>query len=167
MNSFEDKTNLQRKAEDIIALRGFRDDRPFAFAPAGEINGVSFINDSASVSIEQTAAALADVSAPVIWIVEANGKHGDLSLLGDLVKNHVKAIVAVGSAAYEVHDALWKATKFFTAASSWDEALDLSLIIATDGDTVLFSPACRTVEPFGNYRERGTYFNELITIRKS
>lgn len=167
MSNFEDKINLKRKTEEIKTLRGFRDDRPFAFAPAGEINGVSFINDSASVSIEQTAAALADVTAPVIWIVEANGKHGDLSLLSDLVKNNVKAIVAVGSAAYEVHDTLWKAAKFFTVASSWDEALDLSLIIATDGDMVLFSPGCRTVEPFANYRERGAYFNQLITIRNS
>ncbi len=166
MSSFEDKMNIERRAEEFKTLRGFRDDRPFAFSPAGEINGVTFINDSASVSIEQTAGALADVSAPVIWIVEANGKHGDLNLLSDLVSSHVKAIVAVGTAAYEVHDALWKASKFFTAASSWDEALDLSLIIAADGDTVLFSPGCRTVEPFANYRERGAYFNQLITIRK-
>ncbi|HLV52873.1 MAG TPA: hypothetical protein VKY29_02550 [Cryomorphaceae bacterium] len=153
-----------RRAETV---RPFRDERPYALSLAGEINGVTFINDSASVSLEQTASNLADVERPVVWIVEANGNQGDLSLLGDLVKNRVKAIVAVGSEAYEVHDALWKYLKFFTVANSWNEAIDLSLIMAAEGDTVLFSPGCRCVEPFGNYRERGAYFDQLVKLRQS
>lgn len=156
---------LDRSSGELKVVRPFRDQRPFSFEPAGEVDGVRFINDSAAVTVEQTGASLSFVTEPVIWIVEANGRQGDLSLLKELVKTRVKAIVAVGKQAYEVHDALWDVAKFFTAAGSWDEALDLGVILGSDGDTVLFSPACRAVEPFQNHRDRGEYFNRLITIR--
>ena len=166
MNPQKLKKAQSAPAEPSGELRAFRDERPYAFAVSGEINGVTIINDSASVSLEQTAAALIDAPAPVVWIVEANGKQGDLERMGDVVKNHVKSVVAVGSEAYEVHDALWKYMKFFTVAHAWEEALDLSLIMAVEGDVVLFSPGCRCVEPFANYRERGAYFDQLLKLRK-
>lgn len=146
-------------------IRSLQDSKPFSLEPAGIIDGVKFINDSAATSIERVADSLISFDEPVVLIMQANSDNQDYSILYDIVKSKVKALVAVGEFADAVHKALQRKLGFFVSAGTWEEALDMSLILGKANDNVLFSPGSRANEPFDNFRERGAYWNRLLDIR--
>jgi len=146
-------------------IRSLQESKPFCLEPAGIINGVKFINDSAATSIERVADSLITFDEPVVLIIQANTDNQDFTILLDIVKSKVKALVAVGEFADKVHQTLERKLGYFVSASTWEEALDMSLILGKANDNVLFSPGSRASEPFDNFRERGAYWNRLIDIR--
>lgn len=145
-------------------LRSLKEQKPFSLEFCGRINGVTFINDSAATSIEKVADSLVSFDEPVIWIAEVSSPNIDYSLITDLMKSKVKAVIAVGEFGDEMHKSLMRQPGFFVAANTWDEALDMSLILGKANDKVLFSPGSRANEPFENHKERGAYWNRLVSI---
>ena len=81
-----------------------------------------------------------------------------------MIKSKVKAVVCVGKYADNLHNALKAEIGFFVSANSWDEALDMSLILGKANDIVLFAPGNRAGDPFESYKERGAYWNRLVEI---
>jgi UDP-N-acetylmuramoylalanine--D-glutamate ligase len=49
-----------------------------------------------------------------------------------------------------------------TAASSLDDAVAQARSLATNGDVVLFSPACASFDMFQNYHHRGLEFKRVV-----
>src|SRR5690606_5002732 len=145
-------------------LRSLQEQKPFCLEFCGRINGVTFINDSAATSIEKVADSLLSFDEPVIWIAEVSSPNIDFSIITDLMKSKIKAVVAVGEFGDDLHKKLMRQPGFFVAANTWDEALDMSLILAKANDKVLFSPGSRASEPFENHKERGAYWNRLVSI---
>ena len=43
-----------------------------------------------------------------------------------------------------------------------NEAFDSAISIATQGDTILFSPACASFDQYLNFEERGNHFISLV-----
>ena len=51
---------------------------------------------------------------------------------------------------------------------SLNDAFDSAVSIATQGDTILFSPACASFDQYLNFEERGEHFISLVKeYRKS
>lgn len=140
--------------------------KPYALESAGTVNGITVINDSASTTIELVASSLLAFDKPVVWMLEANGNQPDFTELGEIMREKVKTVIAIGSEADKVHDTFWSWNGLFISANSWEEAVDMGLMAARKEDTLLFSPGCRANEPFRNLRERGEYFNQLIEIKR-
>jgi UDP-N-acetylmuramoylalanine--D-glutamate ligase len=46
--------------------------------------------------------------------------------------------------------------------TSMDEAVNLSIHVARNDDTVLLSPACASFDLFENFEERGNKFKEAV-----
>ena len=145
-------------------MRSLQGQKPFSLESCGTLNGVNLINDSAATSMEKVADSLIQFEEPVVWIAEVNTENVDFSILIDLIKSKVKAVVAVGEFAGDLHHALSRKLEFFVSANTWEEALDMSLILGKADDTILFSPGCRANEPFENYKERGAYWNRIVDI---
>lgn len=61
-----------------------------------KIHGIEFINDSKATNVNSTWYALESISKPVVWIVGGVDKGNDYSMLEDLVKAKVTAIVCLG-----------------------------------------------------------------------
>jgi len=164
------KTNEIHKTSHLELLkereRSLAHEVPFSLEIAGNVRGVRVVNDSAATKPVKVAESLAFMSRPVVWIVEANRWMGDMSMLTNLVREKVKAVVVTGVRADELHAALWPGMSLYLNATSWEEALDLAIISATAEDVILFSPGCRADEPFANFRERGAYFNRLVDIKR-
>ncbi|RZL97361.1 MAG: UDP-N-acetylmuramoyl-L-alanine--D-glutamate ligase, partial [Pedobacter sp.] len=65
--------------------------------PAGAVKGVEFVNDSKATNVNSTWFALESMTKPVILILGGVDKGNDYTLLQELVKEKVKAIVCMGT----------------------------------------------------------------------
>lgn len=128
-----------------------------------EIEGVRFINDSKSTTLEALAWALDRFSGQeVILLAGGHAKGADFRLVRERLSKKVKQAVVYG----EAQDLLWESWKGaapLARRADLDGAFEEALKIARPGDTVLLSPACASFDQFKNYEERGRFFKQLVT----
>jgi UDP-N-acetylmuramoylalanine--D-glutamate ligase len=128
----------------------------------GKISGISFINDSKATNVNSTWYALESMTNDVVLILGGVDKGNDYSMLKDLVKQKVKAIVCLGKDNQRIHDAFEDDVEIIVNTSSAAEAAQTAYHLATKGDTVLLSPACASFDLFKNYEDRGNQFKAAV-----
>jgi UDP-N-acetylmuramoylalanine--D-glutamate ligase len=128
----------------------------------GKISGISFINDSKATNVNSTWYALESMTTDVILILGGVDKGNDYSMLKDLVKQKVRAIVCLGKDNKRIHDAFEDVVEVIVNTYSAEEAVQVSYHLAKKGDTVLLSPACASFDLFKNYEDRGNQFKQAV-----
>lgn len=125
-------------------------------------NGVRFIDDSKATNVGATIAALEGL-APVtqgklILIAGGDAKGGDINALSPYLNQFVSHVFAIG-----------KDAPLFTAAfantvisSNLNDAVKSACKVASNGDVVLLSPACASIDMFNNYMHRGDVFKQAV-----
>jgi UDP-N-acetylmuramoylalanine--D-glutamate ligase len=126
------------------------------------VHNIEFINDSKATNVNSVWYALESMTTPVIWIVGGVDKGNDYSMLFDLVKEKVKAIVCLGKDNSKIIDAFEGKVKNIIDTKSMEEAVRSAYFLAKKGDTVLLSPACASFDLFKNYEDRGHKFKEIV-----
>lgn len=126
-----------------------------------EIRGVKYINDSKGTNVGAVLKSLESFINPIVLIAGGRDKAGDFSLLRNLVKERVRALVLIGEAQEKIKKALGNITKAFPA-EDLTEAVQISQGIAKKGDVVLFSPACASFDMFANFEDRGRQFKKIV-----
>ncbi len=126
------------------------------------VRGVEFINDSKATNVNSTWYALESMEKPTILILGGVDKGNDYSLLLDLVKEKVKAIVCMGADNRKIHEAFGKQVELIVNTGSAAEAVQSAFHFAAKGDVVLLSPACASFDLFKNYEDRGRQFKEAV-----
>jgi len=126
------------------------------------VHGVEFINDSKATNVNATWYALESMQNNVVWIAGGIDKGNDYSLLKDMVKTRVKAIVCLGSNNDNIVNAFKHLVDQIYETSSMDEAVNVSNHLAKKDETVLLSPACASFDLFENFEERGIKFKEAV-----
>jgi UDP-N-acetylmuramoylalanine--D-glutamate ligase len=129
--------------------------------PVATVRGVEFINDSKATNVNSTWFALESMNKPTILILGGIDKGNDYSLIKDLVKEKVKAIVCLGVDNKKIHEAFGKDVKVVDTTSA-DDAVYAAFHLAIVGDAVLLSPACASFDLFKNYEDRGTQFKKAV-----
>lgn len=127
-----------------------------------KISGISFINDSKATNVNSTWYALESMTSDVVLILGGVDKGNDYSMLRDLVKQKVKAIVCLGKDNQRIHDAFEDDVDVIINTTSAQEAATVAYHLSTKGDTVLLSPACASFDLFKNYEDRGRQFKEAV-----
>jgi UDP-N-acetylmuramoylalanine--D-glutamate ligase len=127
-----------------------------------KVHGIEFINDSKATNVNSTWYALESVLKPIVWIVGGIDKGNDYSMLEDLARKKVKAIVCLGKNNNKIHDSFEGVVKNIVDASSMEEAVKAAYYLARNGDTVLLSPACASFDLFENYEDRGIQFKKEV-----
>lgn len=127
-----------------------------------KIRGVAFINDSKATNVNSTWYALESMETPTILILGGVDKGNDYSLIMELVKEKVKAIVCMGIDSRKIHEAFGKDVELIVNTSSAEEAVKAAFHFAEKGDTVLLSPACASFDLFKNYEDRGKQFKDAV-----
>lgn len=125
------------------------------------LNNVDFINDSKATNINSTWYALSSYKKPLVWIAGGRGDNNDYTQLDDLVRKNVRGIVAIG----EEKDAIFNHFSSITRcvkAQQMTDAVQTASELASAGDVVLFSPACKSFDMFANYEHRGDVFKESV-----
>jgi UDP-N-acetylmuramoylalanine--D-glutamate ligase len=140
------------------ALESFRG-LPHRMERLGEVNGVSFVNDSKATNPESAAPALAAFNR-VHWIVGGKGKGDDLDAclphLGHVVRAYT--IGASGPVFARALDGKVPVEQ----AETLEQAVDSAARQAQPGDTVLLSPAAASFDQFRDYEHRGQVFRDTV-----
>jgi len=144
-NSLRDFTNIEHRLEKVLQIRG-----------------VEFINDSKATNINSVWYALETMNKPVIWLAGGIDKGNDYTLIEDLVKHKVKAIVSLGNGAKKIHTAFEDVVSTMDNGQTINEAVEKAFNLAEKGDVVLLSPACASFDMFENYEDRGRQFKEAV-----
>ena len=129
--------------------------------PVRELGGVTYINDSKGTNVGAVLKSLESFSNPVVLIAGGRDKAGEFSLLRDMVKERVKALILIGEASEKIKKALGDITQTVMAQSLKD-AVEASRDLAEKGDIVLLSPACASFDMFTDFEDRGRQFKRIV-----
>lgn len=132
--------------------------------PVLSVGGVLYINDSKATNIDAAWYALECQKKPVVWIVGGTDKGNDYSVLDDLVREKVKAIVCLGVDNTKIHAAFEDivGSANITDTASAEDAVRAAAKFAADGDVVLLSPCCASFDLFKCYEDRGEQFKQAV-----
>lgn len=131
-----------------------------------EVNGVAYYNDSKATNVDAALKAVASFVGGVHLILGGKDKGSDYTLLAPLLRERVKAVYTIGSAAEKIERQLEGVVKMVRAGTI-DVAVAAAAEASGAGDTVLLAPACSSFDQFENYEHRGRVFRELVLALKS
>lgn len=126
------------------------------------VRGVEFINDSKATNVNSVWYALESMTKPTVLILGGVDKGNDYSLIADLVKEKVKAIICLGTDNKKIHEAFGDSVKTIADTATAAEAVHVAFHFAEKGDVVLLSPACASFDLFKNYEDRGQQFKMAV-----
>ena len=130
--------------------------------PAGELDGVTYINDSKATNVDSVWYALESMTRPVVWIAGGTDKGNDYAPLMDFARRSVKALVCMGLDNAKLKESFKGVIPVIYDTNSLDAALTAARSAAQPGDVVLLSPACASFDLFRNYEDRGEQFKAWV-----
>jgi UDP-N-acetylmuramoylalanine--D-glutamate ligase len=125
------------------------------------INGVNFYNDSKATNVDATAKAIAAYAGGIHLILGGKDKNSDYTLLSELLRERVKAVYTIGSAAPKIETHL-RGVVPLHPCETLDKAVSAAAAAAHPDDIVLLAPACSSFDQFESYEHRGRVFKELV-----
>ena len=125
------------------------------------VNGVEFYNDSKATNVDATMKAVASFPGGIHLILGGKDKDSDYSLLAALLKERVKAVYTIGTAAEKIERQLDGVVKM-VQAGTMQIAVSEAAKTALNGEVVLLAPACSSFDQFENYEHRGRVFRQLV-----
>lgn len=130
--------------------------------PVATIDGVKYINDSKATNVNSCWYALESMpGSGVILILGGKDKGNDYSEIMPLVKQKVKAIVAMGVDNEKIVNYFSPEVKVVDTHSLVD-CVKACRELAVEGDTVLLSPCCASFDLFKSYEDRGRQFKAEV-----
>ncbi len=154
---------LNIRREDIRAALSDFEGVEHRLEPVETIGGVEWINDSKATNVNSCWYALESMKRPTVLILGGKDKGNDYSEILPLVREKVKAIVAMGKDNAKILDYFRTNTDLEVADThSLDEAVAECARLAKDGDTVLLSPCCASFDLFKSYEDRGRQFKAKV-----
>ena len=102
------------------------------------------------------------MTKPTILILGGVDKGNDYSLIEELVKEKVKAIICLGTDNRKIHEAFGNMVSTIVNTDNAIDAVQAAFHFASKGDVVLLSPACASFDLFKNYEDRGNQFKKAV-----
>lgn len=132
------------------------------------INGARWINDSKATNVNSCWYALESMrpEKSTILILGGKDKGNDYNEILPLVKDRVKAIVAMGVDNTKIIDFFTGKVPVVADTHSLHECVAKCRELAQNGDTVLLSPCCASFDLFNGYEDRGRKFKALVRDMK-
>ncbi|GIJ94666.1 UDP-N-acetylmuramoylalanine--D-glutamate ligase [Capnocytophaga stomatis] len=150
-----------RKQSIRESLKGFVGE-PHRLEEVKTVEGVTYINDSKATNVNSVFFALDTMKTPVVWIVGGVDKGNDYSPLLPYVHEKVKAIVCLGKDNRVILNSFGNIVEQMVETQSMADAVAFAKRFASNGDTVLLSPACASFDLFKNYEDRGDEFKKEV-----
>jgi len=125
------------------------------------LQGVEYFNDSKATNIDAAMKAIGAFPAGIHLILGGKDKNSDYTTLWPLLRERVKAVYTIGSAAEKIERELHGVVKM-VGAGTIDVAVREAHKAAVPGDVVLLAPACSSFDMFADYADRGRQFKQEV-----
>ena len=129
--------------------------------PIGELEGVKFINDSKSTTVESTRAALLASEGSVILIAGGRDKGVSFAEIESCVRERVRLAVLYGEARDKIA-ASWKNFSQVRKIADFRQAVRTGFEEARPGDSIVLSPMCTSFDQFSSFEQRGEAFRHVF-----
>jgi UDP-N-acetylmuramoylalanine--D-glutamate ligase len=146
-------------------LHGLREYRgePHRVEPVGMVGGVEAFDDSKGTNVGATVAALNGLGldrdpAKLLVILGGDGKGQDFTALAQPVSRYARAVALIGRDAPVLQQALQETGVPMQRFDTLEAATTWCFGQAREGDAVLLSPACASLDMFRNYVHRAEVF---------
>jgi UDP-N-acetylmuramoylalanine--D-glutamate ligase len=126
------------------------------------LEGVRYVNDSKATNVNAVWYALESYNRPIVLIAGGRDKGNDYAAIKPLIKEKVRAVIALGESADTVLEEIGTLAPACDIAISMEDAIQKAERMAERGDVVLLSPACSSFDMFDNYEDRGDTFRRLV-----
>lgn len=123
----------------------------------GEHNGVVYYNDSKATNPVATTTALAGFSENIILVCGGQDRGIDFKELVPYMPR-IKAMIVVGESKEILYNLAIENKVPCYRATKIDDATILASKLATEGDTILLSPACASWDQYASFEQRGDEF---------
>lgn len=153
----------------LHAMRTYRGE-PHRVQLIATVGGVHYYDDSKGTNVGATVAALDGLAAEglrLVVILGGDGKGQDFTPLAAPLARAARAVVLIGRDAALVEQAIGAARTPYPIrhAAALPEAVDIAAGEAREGDAVLLSPACASLDMFRDYVHRAEVFAEAVRER--
>ena len=146
-------------------MRTFRN-APHRLELVRTLDGVDYVNDSKATNVDAAWFALDAQTRPVVWIAGGKDKGNDYSVLFDLCRQKVKALVCLGKDNQKLVDNFTGVIPTVVDTHSLADCVAECRRLASQGDVVLLSPCCASFDLFTSYENRGDLFRqEVLNIK--
>jgi UDP-N-acetylmuramoylalanine--D-glutamate ligase len=125
------------------------------------LQGVDYFNDSKATNVDAAIKAIEAFPSGIHLILGGKDKDSDYTVLSPLLRERVKAVYTIGSAAEKIERELHGVVKMVEAGTI-DVAVREANRAAVPGDVVLLAPACSSFDQFENYEHRGRIFRQIV-----
>lgn len=146
-------------------MRSFRN-APHRLEKVRTLDGVDYINDSKATNVDAAWYALDAQTRPVVWIAGGKDKGNDYTVLFDLCRSKVKALVCLGKDNQKLLDNFKGVIPTIVDTHSLADCVAECRKLATSGDVVLLSPCCASFDLFTSYENRGDLFRQEVQSLK-
>lgn len=130
----------------------------------GNIDEISFINDSKATNAESSKNALKAYDN-IFWILGGRSKTGGISSLKPYF-NKVKKAYLIGESSKELAKTLKESAIRFEECGNLEIAFKKAYIdaknVSLSRKNILLSPACASLDQWKNFEQRGNYFCKLF-----
>ncbi len=161
---------------DVAAVADSFTGVPHRLELVREKNGVRYYNGSIDSSPSRSVAALnamrelnaRDGRRDPIVICGGQDKHVPFDPFAEALCRMASRVILTGEARDQIRNALLACSVFdpeklpVTVIPDYREAMRAACTMASDGDTVLLSPACTSFDAFKNFEERGEVFRRIV-----
>ena len=147
----------------LYGLREYKGE-PHRVESIGILNGVEYFDDSKGTNVGATVAAISGlgIGRKIVVILGGDGKGQDFSPLLEVVSKFVRAVVFIGKDKAIINDALKNVDIPKASVDSMAQAAIAAEKFSQNGDAVLLSPACSSLDMFDNYEHRGREFRAQV-----
>jgi UDP-N-acetylmuramoylalanine--D-glutamate ligase len=135
---------------------------PHRLEVSGEIDGITFVNDSKATNVDSVYYALGSFKKPIILIAGGVDKGNDYTQIEALVREKVKALICLGKDNSKLQAFFAGKVPIIKETTDIREAVKQGRDLAATGDVVLLSPACASFDLFRNYEDRGEQFKQAV-----
>lgn len=148
-------------ADGLVSFQGL----PHRCQRVAVRRGVEFVNDSKATNVGATLAALDGFARPgaphIVLIAGGDGKGADFAPLTPAVAAAVKLLVVFGQDALRLERTLSSAVPC-RVVKDMEEAVGAAEAASVEGDVVLLSPACASLDMYANFAARGDHFARCV-----
>lgn len=125
--------------------------------------GVDYYNDSKGTNPDAAIQGIRAMSKPTVLIGGGYDKLSDYDEWIEAFDNKVKCFVLIGQTKEKIAECAKKhGISNVVMADTFEEAFDICVKEAKEGDAVLLSPACASWGMFPNYEVRGQMFKDMV-----